>query len=101
MPFSCLRINRSTCVDVVLGLLELAERGLVVVVHAPERVGHTGGDGRLVLVLGPEGEGSGGVGFGLGVAPGSVHDVALELVGAAVVGDLHELLGGELEEHQE
>ena len=87
-------------VDVLLGLFELAERGLVVVVHTPERVGHTGGDGWLVLVLGPEGESPGGVGFGLGVAPGCVHDVALELVGAAVVGDLHELLGGELEEHQ-
>ena len=105
MSFSSLRINCFPWVDVVLGLFELAERRLVVVVHhgyvfcrdAPERVGHTGGDGRLVLVLGPEGERPGRVGFGLGVAPGCVHDVALELVRAAVVGDLHELLGGEFE----
>ena len=33
-------------VDACLSLLETPERGLVAVVHAPERVGHTAGDRR-------------------------------------------------------
>ena len=37
------------------------------------------------------------MGFGFGIAPRRVHDVALELVGASVVGHVHELLVGDLE----
>ena len=97
---SSLRINVRSRADGHLRLLEAAERGLVVVVHAPERVGHTARDGRLVVVLSPEGERSGRVRLRFRVAPGRVDDVGLELVGATMVGDLHELLGWDLEEHQ-
>ena len=47
-----------------------------------------------------EAEGASGVSLGLRVAPRSVDDVRLELVGAAVVGDVHELLVGDLEVRQ-
>ena len=51
----------------------------MVVVHAPEHIGHTGRDGRLVVVLGPEAEGPASVGLGFVVAPRRFDDVGLEL----------------------
>ena len=52
------------------------------------------------MSLREEREGSPGVGFSLGIAPGGVDDVGLELVGAPVVGDVHELLVRDLEVRQ-
>ena len=101
MFLSSLRINVRSRADGHLRLLEASERGLVVVVHAPERVGHTAGDGRLVLALRPERERSSRVRLRFRVAPGRVDDVGLELVGATMVGDLHELLGRKLEKHRD
>ena len=52
------------------------------------------------MVLGPEAERPGCVGGCFGIVPRAVDDVALELLGAEVVGHFHQLLGGQLEEHR-
>jgi len=53
------------------------------------------------VVLSPKAERPRRVRLGLGVSPGRVDDVALELRRGLVVGHFHELRGGDLEEHRD